>query len=271
MVNSCNAEKKREYDSVHKKKRFNDWNADWDMRANKESKGVHRIILVRHGQYDTKSNEDHQRVLTVKGQEQAMKTGERLANLIASNQMYPIKYVYYSTMQRATETAFLMMPYLLEQNQNPNNIILKEHNIKPCSMIREGAVITPLPTIDNWKPSQESFFKDNLRVEAAFMNHVHRPKRINEQEEQNSNSNCNGDKSEKKSNENEPYSTLLVCHGNVIRYFILRALQMDPRAWHRLAVYNASITVIDVYSDGQVSIKAMGDTGHFDPDLITYA
>ena len=43
---------------------------------------------------------------------------------------------------------------------------------------------------------------------------------------------------------------MLVCHGNVIRYFVARALQLDPEIWLRMAVNNASYTVLDVHSDG---------------------
>ena len=31
---------------------------------------------------------------------------------------------------------------------------------------------------------------------------------------------------------------VLVCHGNVIRYFVCRALQFDPQGWLRMAVHN---------------------------------
>ena len=34
--------------------------------------------------------------------------------------------------------------------------------------------------------------------------------------------------------------------GNVIRYLVLRALQLPPEAWSRLAVYNASVTILEV-------------------------
>jgi len=36
---------------------------------------------------------------------------------------------------------------------------------------------------------------------------------------------------------------LLVCHGNVIRYCTLRALQLPPEAWLRLSHPNCGITM----------------------------
>jgi len=36
------------------------------------------------------------------------------------------------------------------------------------------------------------------------------------------------------------------------------------QAWLRLAVYNGSITMLEVRADGGVSLRALGDTAHFD-------
>ena len=35
---------------------------------------------------------------------------------------------------------------------------------------------------------------------------------------------------------------VLVCHGNVIRYFVMRGLQLPPEAWLRQSLNNGSIT-----------------------------
>lgn len=66
------------------------------------------------------------------------------------------------------------------------------------------------------------------------------------------------------------HSTVFVCHGNVIRYFVMRALQLPPEAWLRTAVWNASITILEIHPSGKVSLRCMGDVGHFPPDFITY-
>lgn len=63
---------------------------------------------------------------------------------------------------------------------------------------------------------------------------------------------------------------LLACAGNVIRYFVMRALQLPPEAWLRTAVYNASITVIHIYPTGRVSLYSLGDVGHLPVNKITY-
>jgi serine/threonine-protein phosphatase PGAM5 len=44
---------------------------------------------------------------------------------------------------------------------------------------------------------------------------------------------------------------VIVGHGNVIRYFVCRALQLPPDAWLRLGLANASITVLNVRPSGR--------------------
>jgi len=55
---------------------------------------------------------------------------------------------------------------------------------------------------------------------------------------------------------------VVVCHANVIRYFVCRALQLPPEAWLRLCTYNCSLTHIKVRPSGSVSLISLGDTGH---------
>lgn len=63
---------------------------------------------------------------------------------------------------------------------------------------------------------------------------------------------------------------IYVCHANVIRYFLLRALQLDERAWLRLSVAHASIVWISVDHDGYVSCRLVGDAGHLPVEKLTY-
>lgn len=70
--------------------------------------------------------------------------------------------------------------------------------------------------------------------------------------------------------EDQPFSTVLVCHGNVIRYFVMRALQLPPEAWLRTAVWNASITILEIYPNGRVSLRCLGDVGHIPAEKVTY-
>ena len=55
---------------------------------------------------------------------------------------------------------------------------------------------------------------------------------------------------------------VVVCHGNVIRFFALRALQLPPEAWLRLCTFNCSLTHLKIRPGGSVSLLSLGDTGH---------
>ena len=64
-----------------------------------------------------------------------------------------------------------------------------------------------------------------------------------------------------------PQRDLLVCHGDVIRYLVTRALRVDTMAWLEMSVGNASITVIRVQPDGRMKVISVGDVGHIPPNL----
>ncbi len=64
---------------------------------------------------------------------------------------------------------------------------------------------------------------------------------------------------------------LLVCHGNVIRYLVTKALGVDTTAWLEMSVGHASLTVIRVEADGRFKVIAVGDVGHLPPNLQTGA
>ena len=67
----------------------------------------------------------------------------------------------------------------------------------------------------------------------------------------------------------KPRTDLLVCHGNVIRSMVTRALGVDPQAWLEMSVGHASLTVIRVESDGRMKVISVGDVGHLPPGLLT--
>jgi serine/threonine-protein phosphatase PGAM5 len=64
---------------------------------------------------------------------------------------------------------------------------------------------------------------------------------------------------------------LFVCHGDVIRYLVTRALGVDPTAWLEMSVRNASITQIRVEADGRFKVITVGDDGFMPASLLTGA
>ena len=207
------------------------WDVNWDKQPVSKVGVVHQIVLIRHGQYADVSLNDL-------GREQALITANRLKILLQSRDIAPIKKYFYSTVPRAQETSDIILTQLSDQSLKP----------EPCTMLREGAVARPdPPTNPKWQPTDAKFEMDGARVEAAFKTYFSRPPERAE----------------------SSFTTVLVCHGNVIRYLVARALQFPPETWTRLRVFNASITILEIRHDGVVILRALGDTGHFDGSMIT--
>lgn len=91
------------------------------------------------------------------------------------------------------------------------------------------------------------FFTDGARIEAGFRKYFYRasPSQVEDSHE------------------------IIVCHANVIRYWICRALQFPPEGWLRFSLTNCSISVVSILPSGRVLVRAVGDSGHLPKDMIT--
>ncbi|XP_019879407.1 serine/threonine-protein phosphatase Pgam5, mitochondrial-like isoform X2 [Aethina tumida] len=195
-------------------------------------KAYRHIILIRHGQYNLDGRTDEDRVLTKLGRLQAEYTGKRLKEL-----GIPYTDMVKSTMSRAQETGSIISEIINQDNKLP---------ISHCDLIREGAPIPPEPPIGRWKP-EVHFYQDGSRIEAGFRKYFHRASPSQEKDS----------------------FTLLVCHANVIRYFVCRALQFPAEGWLRISLNHASLTWITITPSGRCILKFLGDTGHMPPDVIS--
>ena len=64
---------------------------------------------------------------------------------------------------------------------------------------------------------------------------------------------------------------VVVCHANVIRYFVLRALQLPPEAWLRLGSFNGSFALLRISPlSGAVCLESFGNFGHLAPEETTF-
>ncbi|KAM6930751.1 serine/threonine-protein phosphatase PGAM5, mitochondrial isoform 2-T2 [Xenentodon cancila] len=228
-----------------------DWDFNWDKRDpsvlsngkkkesvtedpsseqdNSKPKATRNILLIRHSQYNLSGNSDKERILTPLGREQAELTGHRLASL-------GLKYdvLIHSSMARATETAHIISKHL------PGVELVS------CDLLREGAPIEPVPPVTHWKPDAV-YHEDGARIEAAFRRYIHR-----------------ADPKQK-----EDSYEIIVCHANVIRYFVCRALQFPPEGWLRMGLNNGSITWLTIRPSGRVALRTLGDAGFMPPDKLT--
>lgn len=229
----------------------NHWDYNWDKREpssissprrkasvgeengleveNNKPTATRHIFLIRHSQYNLSGSRDPERILTPLGREQAVLTGQRLASL-------GLKFdiLVHSSMARATETAQIISTHL------------PEVELVSCDLLREGAPIEPVPPVSHWKPDAV-YHEDGARIEAAFRRYIHR-----------------ADPKQK-----EDSYEIIVCHANVIRYFVCRALQFPPEGWLRLGLNNGSITWLTIRPSGRVALRALGDSGFMPPDKVT--
>ncbi|XP_065322192.1 serine/threonine-protein phosphatase PGAM5, mitochondrial-like isoform X3 [Gordionus sp. m RMFG-2023] len=188
------------------------------------------LFLIRHGQYNLEGSSDFERELTSLGQNQAQITGERLREF-----NHPFARIFHSSMTRAKQTAEFI-------HKNFPDLPLVS-----CDLLREGAPVPPEPAIKHWKPEASEFFQQGIRIEAAFRKYFHRahPEQTQDSYE------------------------IIVCHANVIRYFVCRALQLPAQAWLRMSLNNGSITMITIRPDGRVLLRALGDSGHIPATKVT--
>jgi len=210
------------------------WDDNWDKRAGEKSVATRHILLIRHGQYNMAGKTDLQKKLTNLGKEQAVFTGQRLKALGLNKKLTLITE---SSMTRAHETCELICQHL-------DPAIPRESS----DMLREGAPVEPDPPVIHWQPEPKMFFIDGARIETAFRQFIHR---------------AGADQPD------ESYE-LIVCHANVIRYFVCRALQLPQTAWLRMSLRHASITWLTIRPDGRVSLRCLGDAGHLPPDMLTF-
>lgn len=248
------------------------WNYNWDgnmtpvsslesvstdegLRESKAKGKTRHIILVRHGQYDETFKEDGKRILTPLGRRQAVKTGQRLAILTRGGMggmderfdaPCRIKAIHQSDMARAKETASLIASWL-------PGVRLTD----PDPRLNEGIPAPMIPLRPDVPNVEQLVDDDRDRIEEAFQKYIYRS--------------VSTPAESSKDDQLEQEFEVIVCHGNVIRYFFCRALQLPPEAWLRLSVFNCSLTYLMIHPNGYVQARMLGDVGHLDYDDTTFS
>ena len=64
---------------------------------------------------------------------------------------------------------------------------------------------------------------------------------------------------------------IVVCHGNLIRYLVCRALGIHPKLWMRLDSTHCGLTEFRVLRGGKVRVVRYNDVGHIPPAMRTVA
>jgi serine/threonine-protein phosphatase PGAM5 len=285
-------------DSTIRESHFGQWKTwtrsfdkNWDGRESLDKavykgqpKVTRHLILIRHGQYDLEK-----KTLTDLGRLQSKLTGERLLKMLTT----PIKdyygeivvkfdKIYHSSVIRAKETA-----QIIEQALKEKLITLEED-----PMLAEGFPCLPQNYSRDKAPSKIQ--EESARIEAAFRKYVKRatdwrklelkqktklqaeakPNTAPEVTPESSLSDQGGLPTSSSSltppqKEIHEY-TVIVCHQNVIRYFLCRSLQLPPEYWLRFRGDNCGITEIIIYDDGKASLSKFADVGHLGNDKETF-
>ena len=62
---------------------------------------------------------------------------------------------------------------------------------------------------------------------------------------------------------------VIVCHGNLIRYFASRVLGLGIRGWGSMGTHNCGLSEIRITSSGEALLMSSNDTGHIPKRLRT--
>jgi serine/threonine-protein phosphatase PGAM5 len=282
------------------------WDYNWDQRMteattleslrtvsgllNSRRRGtVRHVLLVRHGQYDETSSDDRDRVLTPLGRVQAHRTGLRLMQLAQGNLASlgligdsPCHFtkLHVSDMQRAKETAQIIASYLVPT-------VPAMQVLDPDPMLNEALPSPMIPVRPDIRGAEAEIDANHDRIEAAFAKYIYRAANPDSSDpagqdvEVLSNgegvgSNSGGDESDQDGEAVLDVGLrhefeVIVGHGNVIRYFVCRGLQIPPEAWLRFSVFNCSITYLVISPSGYVSVRSLGDTGHLSYEETTFS
>lgn len=148
-------------------------------------------------------------------------------------QNLPITAIHCSTLRRAAETAELIAAVFPDVKVNRTRRLWESIPYVSEDMRQQ---------FQNFLPAQLK--KQAERSEKAF-EHYFKPTRGKDKHE------------------------ILVTHGNLVRYFVCRALRVDPAAWTHMDCHNCGITRIRVNEFGDTFLITYNDTGHLPSNLRT--
>lgn len=190
------------------------------------------IYLVRHGQYVQKKQDGGE--LTKRGILQARLTAESLRGL-------PFDRIVTSTILRAAQTTKIILDEFPDKRVHPSDLLREGVPSLPPSLSK-------FYTMNQYRkpPSGDEIYETMTRFDKAYTTFF------------------------TPALEEDQYD-LLVCHGNIIRYFVTRTLQVDLDVWVRMAIYNCGITLILVDAEGESSLISHNDAGHLPYELRTHS
>lgn len=191
--------------------------------------GIRTIYLIRHGNYNHEDERDPDI-----GKE-LVPLGIAQARLVASRlKSLPVKItsLISSTMTRARQTAMII------------NYEFPKLELQMDSLIRE---CTPPTWRQDIMAVETKYDLEDCtsKLEAAFTKYF------------------------VPSPDDEDRNAVIVCHGNVIRYFVTKVLKVNTMAWLQMTISNCSLTIVRIMPDGAMKLISYNDVGHIPPNLQT--
>lgn len=162
-------------------------------------------------------------------------TGEMQADWTARRmQGLPVQAIFCSDLRRAQQTAAVLARSF------------PDLRVRCDADLRECVPVIPALQADHFADMEPGEVARHLnRAERAFARYFHRTNGRDVQE-------------------------ILVTHGNLLRYFVCRAIGLPAERWTSLEIYNCGISEIAIESNGRTQLVSHNDAGHLPYYLKTF-
>lgn len=191
------------------------------------------LYLIRHGQYHYHHDLTNQLggTLTDLGCQQASLAATALRDL-------PLTSFHCSNLLRAEQTAEIIAEVL------PNHLARQS-----SSMLQETLPCVPIDATESFFEHRPQYTPERIaqnreRADEAF---THYFTRANSEDEHD----------------------LLVCHGNLIRFFVCRVLDVPCETFFKLFINNCGLSIVKIEADGNMWLMGHNSVAHLPPDMQT--
>ena len=162
--------------------------------------------------------------------------GEAQARVTADFlQPLPITAIHASTLRRAKQTAEILAPCFPHLTLKHTNLLWECVPTVPPALEDAMANVSP-----------EQLQHEQARIALAYDRYFQAP--LGDQDQHD----------------------LIVCHGNLIRYFVCRVLETPLDMWINLEIFNCGVTCIEVRGNGRKVLVYHNSHTHLRADRLTF-